>query len=142
MQSACQISAYAHYARTPVLRLKQRTDDFYATVRCRLRHYTKLPWREIKTKNGLQALTKQNNAKKQVPIRKASKALTTVRPARPLQCPATKDTTKNGLRALKKATQRKEASGKSICQIQASSDGNTHKSKHKLRGGGREKQPE
>jgi len=28
MQSACQISAYAHYARTPVLQLKQRTDDF------------------------------------------------------------------------------------------------------------------
>ena len=27
MQSACQISAYAHYARTPVLQLKQRTDD-------------------------------------------------------------------------------------------------------------------
>ena len=71
---------------------------FYATVRCRLCHYTKLPWREIKTKNGLQA--------------------------------------------LKKATQRKEASGKSISQIQTSSDGNTHKSKHKLRGGGREKQPE
>ena len=54
--------------------------------------YTKLPWRETKTKNGLQALTK--------------------------------------------AKQRKEASGKSISQIQASSDGNTHKSKHKLRGGG------
>ena len=29
MQSACQISAYAHYARTPVLQLKQRTDDFF-----------------------------------------------------------------------------------------------------------------
>ena len=28
MQSACQISAYAHYARTPVLQLKQRTGDF------------------------------------------------------------------------------------------------------------------
>jgi hypothetical protein len=27
MQSAFQISAYAHYARTPVLQLKQRTDD-------------------------------------------------------------------------------------------------------------------
>ena len=27
MQSACQISAYAHYARTPVVQLKQRTDD-------------------------------------------------------------------------------------------------------------------
>jgi hypothetical protein len=27
MQSACQISAYAHYARTPVLKLKQKTDD-------------------------------------------------------------------------------------------------------------------
>jgi hypothetical protein len=25
--SACQISAYAHYARTPALQLKQRTDD-------------------------------------------------------------------------------------------------------------------
>ena len=50
------------------------------------RHYTKLPWREIKTKTGLQALTK--------------------------------------------AKQRKEASAKSISQIQASSDGNTHKSKH------------
>ena len=34
MQSACQISAYAHYARTPVLQLKQRTDDFYATHPC------------------------------------------------------------------------------------------------------------
>jgi len=75
-------------------------------------------------------------------VRKASKALTTVQLARPLQRPATKATTKNGLQALKKATQRKEASGKSISQIQTSSDGNTHKSKHKLRGGGREKQPE
>jgi len=70
---------------------------FYATVRCRLRHYTKLPWREIKTKNGLQALTK--------------------------------------------AKQRKEASAKSVSQIQASSDGNTHKSKHKLRGGGGKNNP-
>jgi hypothetical protein len=42
---------------------------------------------------------------------------------------------KNGLQALKKAKQRKEASGKSVSQIQASSDGNTFKSKHKLRGG-------
>jgi len=67
---------------------------------------------------------------------KASKALTTVQPARPLQRPATKATTKNGLQALKKVTQRKEASGKSMSQIKASSDGNTHKSKHKLRGGG------
>ena len=75
-------------------------------------------------------------------VRKASKTLTTDQPARPLQHPATKATTKNGLQALKKATQRKEASGNSISQIQASSDGNTHKSKHKLRGGGREKQPE
>jgi len=50
--------------------------------------------------------------------------------------------TKNGLQALIKAKQRNEASGKSVSQIQASSDGNTHKSKHKLRGGGREKQPE
>ena len=50
--------------------------------------------------------------------------------------------TKNGLQALKKATQRKEASGKSISQIQASSDGNTHKSKHKLRGGEAGKTPE
>ena len=75
-------------------------------------------------------------------VRKASKALTTVQPARPLQRPATKATTKiNGLQALKKATQRKEASGKSISQIQASSDGSTHKSKHKLRGGGRENNP-
>ena len=40
-----------------------------------------------------------------------------------------------------KAKQRKEASGKSISQIQASSDGSTHKSKHKLRGGGRENNP-
>jgi len=32
MQSACQISAYAHYARTPVLQLKQRTDDFLDAV--------------------------------------------------------------------------------------------------------------
>jgi hypothetical protein len=30
MQSACQISDYAHYARSPVLQLKQRTDDFYS----------------------------------------------------------------------------------------------------------------
>jgi len=29
MQSACQNSAYAHYARTPVLQLKQRTDDIF-----------------------------------------------------------------------------------------------------------------
>ena len=52
--------------------------------------------------------------------------------------------TKNGLQALIKAKQRKEASGKPVSQIQASSDGKTHKSKHKLRGGGggREKQPE
>ena len=49
--------------------------------------------------------------------------------------------TKNELQALIKAKQRKEASGKSISQIQASSDGNTHKSKHKLRGGAG-KQPE
>jgi hypothetical protein len=28
MQSACQISTYAHYARTPVVQLKQGTDDF------------------------------------------------------------------------------------------------------------------
>jgi len=28
LQSACQISAYAHYARTPVIQLKQRIDDF------------------------------------------------------------------------------------------------------------------
>ena len=50
--------------------------------------------------------------------------------------------TKNGLQAVIKAKQRKEASGKSVSQIQASSDANTHNSKHKLRGGGREKQPE
>jgi hypothetical protein len=30
MQIACRISAYAHYARTPVLQLKQRTDDFHS----------------------------------------------------------------------------------------------------------------
>ena len=42
----------------------------------------------------------------------------------------------------KKAKQRKGASGKFKSQIRTSSDGNTHKSKHKLRGGGREKQPE
>ena len=41
----------------------------------------------------------------------------------------------------KKTTQRKEASGMSISQIQASSDGNTHKSKHKLRGGGWDNNP-
>ena len=74
-------------------------------------------------------------------VRKASKALTTVQLARPLQRPATKATTKNGLQALKKATQRKEASGKSISQTQTSSDGNTHKSKHKLRGGGGKNNP-
>ena len=62
--------------------------------------------------------------------------------ARPLQRLATKATTKNGLQALKKATQRKETSGKSMSQIQASSDGNTHKSKHKLRGGEAGKTPE
>ena len=44
--------------------------------------------------------------------------------------------TKNGLQALITAKQRKEASGKSVSQIQASSDGNTNKSKHKLRGRG------
>jgi len=43
---------------------------------------------------------------------------------------------KNGLQALIKAKQRKEANAKSVSQIQASSDGNTHKTKHKLRGGG------
>ena len=43
---------------------------------------------------------------------------------------------------LIKAKQRKEESGKSVSQIQASSDRSTHKSKHKLRGGGREKQLE
>ena len=37
---------------------------------------------------------------------------------------------------LIKAKQRKEESGKSVSQIQASSDRSTHKSKHKLRGGG------
>ena len=74
---------------------------FYDTVRCRLRHYTKLPWREIKTKDTLEWAA-----------------------------------------GPQKARQRKKASGKSISQIQTSSDGNTHKSKHKLKGGGREKQPE
>ena len=49
--------------------------------------------------------------------------------------------TKNGLQALKKATQRKEASGKSISQTQTSSDRNTHKSKHKLRGEGGKNNP-
>jgi hypothetical protein len=49
--------------------------------------------------------------------------------------------TKNGLQALIKAKQRKEASGKSVSQIQVSSDGNTYKSKHML-GGKQEKQPE
>ena len=50
---------------------------FYATVHCRLRHYTKLPWREIKTKNGLQALIKAKQRKEA-----SGKS---VRPARPLQ---------------------------------------------------------
>jgi len=50
-------------------------------------------------------------------VRKASKAPTTVQPARPLQRPATKATNKNGLQALIKARQRKEASGKSVSQI-------------------------
>jgi len=36
MQIACQISAYAHYARTPVLQLKQRTDDFVFNSLCLL----------------------------------------------------------------------------------------------------------
>jgi hypothetical protein len=49
---------------------------------------------------------------------------------------------KNGLQALIKAKQRKEASGKPVSQIQANSDVNTHNSKHKLRGRAREKQPE
>jgi hypothetical protein len=49
--------------------------------------------------------------------------------------------TKNGLQAVIKAKQRKEASGKSVSQIQASSDGNTNKSKHKLRGGGGKNNP-
>jgi len=49
--------------------------------------------------------------------------------------------TKNGLQALIKAKQRKEASGKSASQIQASSDANTHNSKHKLRGGGGKNNP-
>jgi len=55
---------------------KQRK-RFYATVRCRLCHYTKLPWREIKTKNGLQALTKAKQRKEA--------SAKSVRPARPLQ---------------------------------------------------------
>ena len=38
MQSACQISAYAHYARTPVLQLKQRTDDFLGHKKCKAKH--------------------------------------------------------------------------------------------------------
>jgi len=38
MQSACQISAYAHYARTPVLQLKQRTDDFFNILRVGQNH--------------------------------------------------------------------------------------------------------
>jgi hypothetical protein len=50
-------------------------------------------------------------------------------------------TTKNGLQALIKAKQRKEASGKSVSQIQASSDANTHNSKHKLKGGGGKNNP-
>ena len=51
--------------------------------------------------------------------------------------------TKKGLQALKKAKLRKEASCKSKSQNQASSDVNTHKLKHKLRGGGGAgKQPE
>ena len=32
----------------------QMPGGFYATFRCRLRHYTKLPWREIKTKDTLE----------------------------------------------------------------------------------------
>ena len=73
-------------------------------------------------------------------VRKASKALSTVQPARPLQRPATKATTKNGLQALKKATQRKEASGKSMSQIQATrSDGENPQVKAQAEGGGREK---
>jgi len=51
--------------------------QFLATVCCRLRHYTKLPWREIKTKNGLQALTKAKQRKEA--------SAKSVRPARPLQ---------------------------------------------------------
>jgi hypothetical protein len=43
MQSACQITAYAHYARTPLLQLKQRTDDFFTAcvIFCFLRPHTK-----------------------------------------------------------------------------------------------------
>ena len=52
-------------------------DRFYATVRCRLFHHTKLPWREIKTKNGLQALTKAKQRKEA--------SAKSVRPAKPLQ---------------------------------------------------------
>ena len=58
-------------------RTHKGADWFYATVRCRLRHYTKLPWREIKTKNGLQALTKAKQRKEA--------SAKSVRPARPLQ---------------------------------------------------------
>ena len=129
-----------------VLKLVQR---FYATVRCRLRHYTKASslhqgcrggrskpntrWNQIWAAGPHKSKTTQRSKRQ---VRKASKAPTTVQPARPLQRPASKATTKNGVQALIKAKQRKEASGKSASQIQASSDANTHNSKHKLRGGG------
>jgi hypothetical protein len=65
------------------------------------------------TKNRLQHKSKTTQRSKRQ-VRKASKAPTTVQPARPLQRPASKATTKNGLQALIKAKQRKEASGKSV----------------------------
>ena len=71
------ISTQVHPAHLGTSRHKLSLQGFYATVRCRLRHYTKLPWREIKTKNGLQALTKAKQRKKA--------SAKSVRPARPLQ---------------------------------------------------------
>ena len=56
MQSGCQISAYVHYARTPVLQLKQRTDDFHGQNHTRIVQGSSFPFAlswspECKTKN-------------------------------------------------------------------------------------------
>ena len=52
MQSACQISAYAHYARTPVLQLKQRCQ---IKLRQSIRLSTSTDkWLPLRTMKGLQ----------------------------------------------------------------------------------------
>ena len=91
MQSACQISAYAYYARTPVLQLKQRTDDFYATVCCRLRHYTKARLQWVSAKQTLRASEHLQSAC-HLSIRETEgrrPPLSVARAAIPSSCPAT-----------------------------------------------------